>query len=150
MRLSILRIASCAALLATTMAACNDAAGPERDLAAARARWAQRGPASYQLTVARSCECLPEMSEPVLVTVTNGAVEARSYERTGSPVEPRYAPLFPSVEGLFASIDSARQRGSRSLDVRYDPTLGYPVRIAVGVDAGLDGVVTSVTALRAR
>jgi len=35
-------------LLGVTLAACHDATGPTSDLAAARIRWAQRGPDSYQ------------------------------------------------------------------------------------------------------
>jgi hypothetical protein len=88
------------------------------------------------------------MSGPVLVAVEHGAVMARIYERTGGPVPPPYAALFPSVESLFASIETAGQQGT-PVEVRYDPILGYPVRVALGRPLP-DRPMTSVTVLETR
>jgi hypothetical protein len=71
------------------------------------------------------------MIGPVVVTVRNGAIESRHYTRDGAIVPAEYAELFPSVEGLFDIIETARREGAAQLDVSYDPTLGYPVRIAI-------------------
>jgi hypothetical protein len=130
-RSSHVRLGLAAALLTFTLAACRSATAPERDLALARARWAQHGPASYSITVGRSCECLPEMMGPVVVTVRNGVIESRHFTRDGGAVPAEYVELFPSVEGLFGIIERARREGAAQLDVSYDPTLGYPVRIAI-------------------
>lgn len=127
------------ALLATplldTLAACGAATGPQRELASARALWARRGLASYSIRVARSCECLPEMTGPVVVAVWDGTVESRHYATTGAPVTPVYADLFPSVEGLFGRIEAARRQRVARLEVSYDPAFGYAVRIAIDQDA---------------
>ena len=66
-------------------------------------------------------------------------VESRVYTSSGAAVSAQYAPVFPSVEELFAMIDAAIRRGA-SVQVKYDPTLGYPTRFAEGdpaVDAPL-------------
>lgn len=107
-------------------AACGSAATePGGGLEAARARWARGGPAAYSVTISRSCECLPEMSGPVVVTVRHGVVTGRRYAGTGAAVAPTYAELFPAVEGLFALVDAGVRSGARPLDARYDPTFGY-------------------------
>lgn len=135
MRISRIAMALLATPLLATLTACGGATGPERELTAARALWAQREPASYSISVARWCECLPEMSGPVVVTVRDGLVESRHYATTGAPVPPTYADLFPSVDGLFERIEAARHQPVARLDVRYDPAFGYPVRIAIDEDA---------------
>jgi hypothetical protein len=116
-------------------AACSATTGLTADLAAARLRWAREGPADYTMTVARSCECAPESTGPVVVTVRNGVVASRRYVRTGMAVAASYEPLFPAVEGLFARIDSASRQGVHALRVDYHPTLGYPTRISIDVNA---------------
>ena len=115
------------ALVAT--AACRSGTGPDRRLVVALARWAEQSPASYRITVSRSCECLSEMSGPVVVAVSNGAVESRHYTSTGAVVPSTYAASFPSVDGLFEIIEAARREGAAQLDVTYDPTYGYPTEV---------------------
>jgi len=87
------------------------------------------------------------MSGPVVVVVRNKIVESRRYVRSGAAVAPTYDELFPTIDGLFAIIDAAVRDGTRPLDVRYDPTHGYPTRIALG-DPALDNPVYSVSELR--
>ena len=86
--------------IAAALAACGETTGPAfvaSELAVARARWEARGPAAYEMTLQRGCECLPEWSGPVAIVVRDGAVESREYTRTGEPVDPGYANLFPRV-----------------------------------------------------
>src|SRR4029450_11839634 len=91
------------ALFAATIAACGSALSPTAELSDARRRWADNGPASYSIDLFRSCECTPERSAPVVVTVQNGTVQSRFY-RAGGTVPPNLAPAFPGVEGLFDLI----------------------------------------------
>jgi hypothetical protein len=127
--------------LVLAVAACRaSSVEPAEGLATARARWARNAPASYSYTIQRSCECLTEAAGPVTVVVRNGVVESRTYVATGAAVAAQYASIFPAVEGLFAMIDDAIRSGTTPLTTRYDPTLGYPTRIALGdpaVDAPL-------------
>jgi hypothetical protein len=83
------------------------------------------------------------------VTVRNGAVESQQYVSSGAGVAPQYAPVFPAVEGLFAIIDDAIRNDTKPLTTKYDPTLGYPTRIALG-DPAVDAPVYLVSDLRSR
>lgn len=106
--------------------------GPELiEFQRARLRWEREGPSNYAMTVHRWCFCLQEATGSVVVVVRDGLVRSRAYTQTGEPVDARFASAFPGVEGLFEVIfDAARQRPA-ALAVRYDPALGYPVRIDI-------------------
>lgn len=147
MCLSVRRLSSRVLLLALALTACHDSTGPTLDQTSARQRWDQRGPASYQLTVTRSCFCPDEVIGPVAIVVANGEVQSRTYVRTGEPVQPMFANDFPDVEGLFDYIGRMQESGT-PVDALYDATLGYPVRIAAGADPGRDDFVTTQAELR--
>ena len=145
------RVTLLVALVAT--AACRSGTGPDRRQVIAQARWAAQGPAAYRITMSRSCECLPEMSGPVVVAVSDGAIESRHYVATGAAVTSTYAALFPSIDGLFEIIEDARRVNVGRLDVTYDPTYGYPTRITIdgdGVVGNDDEVTYLVRDLEAR
>lgn len=140
-------------MLLVALAGCHDptAPGEGAELAAARERWARHGPASYSVTVLRGCECLREMSGPVVVTVVRRAVVARAYVDGGAAVAVALAEHFPSVEELFARIDAARRARVARLQVTYDPASGQPVRVLIDpIAAAADDEVTyTVSQLRA-
>ena len=131
---------------ALTGGACSSGTAPAGELEAAKSRWERSAPGSYTVTIARSCECLPEMTGPVVVTVRNGVVDSRQYVRSGAAVTTSYVSLFPGVDGLFAIIEDAIQNGTRRLVARYHPTLGYPTRIELG-DPAVDAPVYVVSDL---
>ena len=113
------------------LVACSGTTSPDRELRAAQALWGQRGLTSYDITVTVSCECTAEMTGPVVVSVRDDIVTSRTYVSNGAAVGLAHAELFPTIEGLFAKIEDARQRDAASLDVDYDPVFGYPSRIAI-------------------
>jgi uncharacterized protein DUF6174 len=136
--------------LVIALAACGSSStAPADSLAAARARWARTGPAAYSYTILRTCECLPETSGPVTVNVRNGVVESQQYVSSGAAVTAQYAAIFPAVEGLFTIIDNAIRNGTKPLTTQYDPTFGFPTRIALG-DPAVDAPLYIVSDLRAR
>lgn len=116
---------------AAALAACGDGTRPIAELARAQARWVDHGPSSYSITILRGCECLPEMSGPVVVVVREGRVESRRYVPSGGPVDATFEDLFPTVDGLFGLIADAAQQDSARLEVTYHPTLGYPTSIVI-------------------
>ena len=132
-------------------AGCSSATGPG-DTTRARLQWAEHGPASYDLTLFRSCECLPSMTGPVVVSVVDGEVVARRYASSDEPVSAELAPHFPSVEALFALVDEWQRRRPARLAVQYDPTFGHPVHVFVDPDARMadDEIAYTVTALHPR
>ena len=112
------------------------------NLAAARSLWERRGPDDYSITISRSCECLPGMSEPAVVVVREGVVESRTYVRTGLPVPTEFAGGYPDVEGLFELIEEGLvAEGNGELSVDYHPAYGYPSRYVFG-DPAVDAPVT--------
>ena len=145
------RAASAAFIIAVTLlagiAACGRPTGPADALYMARTRWARLGPADYTYTIHRSCECLPEMSGPTVVTVRHGTVTSRSYVNSGAAVGSTYAAQVPTVEGLFEIIERGIQDGVRPLSARYDAELGYPTRFSIG-DPATDAPLYTVSDFR--
>ena len=113
-------------------------------LGSAQDRWERHEPAAYTMTIHRSCECLPEMSGPVVVSVRDGAVVSRQYVQSGAAVPAIYAEAFPAVEGLFALVDAAIRDGIEPIDPRYDAALGYPLRFSLG-DPGTDAPLYTIS-----
>ena len=119
------------AAIALAIGGCRETSGPEEGLASARARWSAHAPASYDMLVSKSCECVPGTSGTVAISVRNGVVISRTYPNDG-PVPPEYAAAFPAVPDLFDIIDGAVRAGTKPIDVKYDPIYGYPIRAALG------------------
>lgn len=118
-------------IAALAIGGCRTTSSPNEGLASARARWSAHGPASYDMVVSRSCECVPGTSGPVAISVRSGVVVSRTYPNDGA-VPPEYAAAFPTVPDLFDIIDAALRAGTKPIDVEYDPIFGYPVRAALG------------------
>jgi len=94
-----------------------DRTGLRARLEAARERWRAVGPAAYTLTYSWSCFCDPPRTE---VTVVDGSiVESRVLEGTGFG-----DPL--TVEGLFAEVEAALDRGVPEIQAGFDPFTGFP------------------------
>jgi hypothetical protein len=149
MRSASFAFGALATILTIGGGACGSATDPESALDEARSRWAQRAPASYSVIVTRSCECLPGAAGSVLVSVRNGIVESRQYLWTGTAVAAVYANAFPAVEGLFSLIDEAVRNGTKPLEARYDASLGYPTRIALG-DPAVDAPLYAMSEFRTK
>lgn len=119
------------AAVALVASGCRETTSPGEGLASARARWSARGPASYDMVVSKSCECVPGMSGPVAISVRNGVVISRTYPND-APVPAEYASAFPAIPDLFDIIDAAVRAGTQPIDVQYDARYGYPARAALG------------------
>ena len=147
------RVRAVAAAAFVALAACgDDLTGPARsaDLDIARQRWSAARPAEYAYTLRRSCFCGPEVTRPVQVTVRNGTVVELRYADTGAPVDQRWAPLFPSIDGLFAIIDDAVARRAERLDLEFDATLGHPLKIDIDYSTRLADEEITYTVLGVR
>ena len=120
------------------LAACSDATGPSDPLTLLSQNmtlWNQRGLPSYQFTIQRVCECIPEQMGPVVVEVRNGVVQQRRYQ-TGTAVSPQFDDLFRPVPGLFELIHDAIHFPVAALAVRYDRFYGFPESIQIDWVAG--------------
>lgn len=115
--------------------ACDDEdGGPTTEFLEARSRWEARGPTDYDLVLARVCFCPVEVIGPARIEVRADEVVSRIYVESGEPVREGLESFFPDVDGLFAFLDDAFERGAHSIEVEYDPDLGFPTRSFVDFD----------------
>jgi hypothetical protein len=119
-------------ILVLGLTACEGDFGPGEQLEQAQQKWMKNGPASYVVTVRRTCgECIPEMIGPVRVTVRDGTIASRIYVTSGESVPEGMAPLFPSVAELFLMVAELERQKVYKLGVEYDSELGIPIAISV-------------------
>ena len=102
------------------------------DLALARAKWADAALDGYTMTITRSCFCPPEYRGPYTVAVDGGEVSSVLYG--GQPAE---AGEPPTVDALFALLETAYAEGAARVDVDYHDELGYPVELYIDRDTRL-------------
>jgi hypothetical protein len=126
----LLRIRS--GFLALLFAGClpTGAAIPEAEFAKNRAIWESHAPAAYEFTFRRSCECLPEQTIPVRVTVRDGQIQSVVSQVSGEPVAPESHRTL-EIEGLFTRIGAALDSGAHRVVVTYDPVYGYPASVLI-------------------
>jgi hypothetical protein len=125
-----------------TVAACSDLS-PASELSRARARWQERGLASYRITIRRECECLDRDIGPFVVSVRSGSAEWIAYRTDTTFVDA--GDRVPTVEELFRMIDEALQGGAQIVEARYDRALGYPLMVYINEDPSIpDGNVRTV------
>lgn len=135
--------------LALVLAACHQSTGPSSLAGAtsrAKALWSAAGIHSYSFTASRSCECVPESSGPVRITVVNDQMTSVVMASGGQSVSP--TPWF-DIYGLFSLIDRELTNRPAQLEASFDAATGYPTHVRYGdlaVDAGADIVVTNFTA----
>ena len=113
------------------LAGCGKDAGPLSPLTEARQRWEALHLTTYEYVLTIQCFCSDQVTQPVRITVTDGAVTARVYVAGGAPVDSSLAGRFPSIDGLFDLAQAAVEGGAASVQVDYDVRFGYPVRIAI-------------------
>jgi hypothetical protein len=122
-------------LLSASASACsivnltaNDKA--EDELREQKAQWAaQPNMTQYLFNLQVICFC-PEV-RPVRVRVVSGAVVSATDRTSGEALPAASLARLYSVEGLFALIQGAIDRGADKLTVTYDPVLHYPTRIDI-------------------
>src|SRR5262245_31176086 len=88
-------------LVPVSLAAACTHSSDDQGLAAARARWADHAPGAYRFVWARSCECIPEVSRPIEVTVTGGQISGAVYADDRSGVAGKYLGSVRTVDEVF-------------------------------------------------
>lgn len=118
----------------TAVVACSDVTGPKAELAEARERWKARRITQYEYNLQRICFCLEEATRAVTIRVQGGVVTGAWYLSDQSPVPSANLKNYPTVEGLFETIEEAIGRNAARLDVEYDRATGHPTRIDIDYD----------------
>ena len=106
----------------------------------ARARWQSAALGSYEYGYQKYCDCHRENPPETVVTVRGGSVTGVRHRPAGSTTEVpgKDFEYYWTVDGLFALIASAQQRGVQ-VRATYDAELGFPREIYIDYDTKLIG-----------
>ncbi|MBC1238788.1 DUF6174 domain-containing protein [Nostoc sp. 2RC] len=97
-----------------------------------RRLWNNQNISNYRYTFSNGCFCIPEARGPVIIEVRNGKIKSITSVATGQPVQnPEYFQNYNTIPKLFNVIQDAINRKAYSLDVAYNPRLGYPTQINI-------------------
>ncbi len=99
--------------------------------------WNYRNIFNYRYTLSNSCFCLPDARGPVVIEVRNGQTTSITSVATGQPVDPQLFQQYNTIPKLFDVIQDAINRTAYSLNVRYNPRLGYPTQIDIDYSSQL-------------
>ncbi|MBX9258737.1 hypothetical protein H1Q63_33260 [Desmonostoc muscorum CCALA 125] len=101
-----------------------------------RRLWEKQNISNYRYTFSNGCFCIPDARGPVIIEVRNGKKPLITSVATGQPVEnPEFFDKYNTIPKLFNVIQDAINRQASSLDVNYNPKLGYPTQINVDYNA---------------
>ena len=123
--------------------------GRRAELERQRAKWARQHITSYRLVYRRDCFCGAEFTAATEIEVRAGQIATASYTESGDPIPGYVHDGLPTVDGLFAIIAEAIDQEADLLEVTYDPTRGYPQKVAIDYrfNAQDDEVTHSVVSL---
>lgn len=107
-------------------------------------KWLSKKQQNYTFTLQRSCYCLPEYTTPIMITVQDGKVVSAVTEslkmelkEDGSEAAPIMIDVIDramTIDQLFKEIKQSIDSNAASIDVKYDPTWGYPRSISIDLD----------------
>ncbi|MBL1202620.1 MAG: DUF6174 domain-containing protein [Nostoc sp. ZfuVER08] len=104
----------------------------QRQLNFNRRLWNNQNISNYRYTFSNGCFCIPEARGPVIIEVRNGKTKSITFVATGQPVQnPEYFQNYNTIPKLFNVIQDGINRKAYSLDVAYNPRLGYPTQINI-------------------
>jgi hypothetical protein len=108
--------------------------GEQLELARNRQRWASAGLHDYEFDFQRICFCGPEATEPVHIVVRRDAIVSVVRTRDGQPASTSFV-VWPRVDDLFNEVQQRVDQHVERVEVRYDPTFGYPLSVVVDIAA---------------
>ncbi len=76
------------------------------------------------------CFCI-DGGEPYLIHIRRDSLISVRHTLTGEPPQVQSPDLFPSIDGLFLTIEDAIARDAASIEVTFDPQRHYPQSIAI-------------------
>lgn len=120
------------AVVSCSITATTGRSSEELELARNRQRWVSAGIHDYEFDFQRICFCLPEATESVHIVVRQDVVTSVVRTRDGQPASVRVT-AWPRVDELFGDVQQRLDQRAERLDVRYDPTYGYPRSVVVDI-----------------
>lgn len=117
------------------VAACADPlSGQQKDLVTNRELWEAEAISEYSFRLQVLCFCPPEVTDPVILEISQDSIIAVVDAASGEPVESARFRNYYTVDGLFGVIENAIDREAHELVVTYDAVLHYPTRIVIDYD----------------
>jgi heat shock protein HslJ len=110
-------------------------------LQSARTKWASQARQYYTIQSQRFCECLPEVSSQMKVSVLGNSVLSAVDINSAEVISKEVQQEIPTVEHLFSLIEQAIADDT-SIEVTYNEDYGYPENTKINleqlaVDGGL-------------
>lgn len=118
-----------------------------RALVEARARWERARPRAYRYMYTPQCSCPSNYTRAVWVSVQDSVVTRVAYVDGYGPALVGTVG-FPTIDGLFARLDSAYAAPVPDVRVRYDGTWGYPAEAVVRDDGFAASALDSMAATK--
>jgi hypothetical protein len=120
-------------VLMTAMSLATACSQPVDDhgVTAARDRWTQHATAGYRFDWQRGCECPPELTRSMEITVASGQITSAVYADDRSPVADQFRATLLTIDGVFDKIQMAIDQRPDEIRLSFDPALGYPTSVFV-------------------
>ncbi|MDB5035845.1 MAG: hypothetical protein JWQ98_3086 [Chlorobi bacterium] len=110
-----------------------------KEITSEESLWRGAALRDYSFYYRIGCLCPPEAQRPVIITVRNGSVAGAIYSDTRGPVPADLLPNYPTIDKLFNDLRDGSD-GAKDMDVRFDPTYGYPRSMNIEVEDVPEGV----------
>jgi hypothetical protein len=119
------------AVLGTACTSSGTEPADTKELDTARTQWTTQLPAAYRVTWKQSCFCGTDLLRPIRISVQAGQIVSAVYVDDQQPVASTTRGVLLTVDGLFDKIHAAITEHAAEVDVRFDPTRGYPASVFV-------------------
>lgn len=129
------------------VAACSSAPlspNERRELELAEARWAQHGGLHYTVESRILCFCPPDLTQWTRLTVEGGEVVAADAVEPALFPEESSLSAWRTVEELFETLRNHSGDYLKDLEVTFDATLGYPLKVNIICDDNVQDCGTRI------
>lgn len=89
---------------------------------------------SYSYDLQISCFCLPEVTRPVSIIVSNGIVQSVTYVDDGTMADPDLFASYSTVDKLFERLEIAQSQNPATFNVTFDEQYGVPQSVSIDLD----------------
>lgn len=94
-------------------------------------KWDNLDTGTYSFDYQRSCECPPDLTQKVSITVKDQKITSIITSKTHAPVDVKNYKFFKTVKGLYGIIQGAINNKAHSISVKYNIKYGYPENISI-------------------
>lgn len=96
------------------------------DISRNRLVWKSRAVSDYSFTFSKNAFVPPSDRGPVRITVRGGAVASIAPVETGQTINPEAFAAYNTIDKLFDTLETARDRKPALQQQKFNATFGYP------------------------